>query len=114
MLREKNLLAHTEHSSMEFLRADSVPNQHAHVPRASVAKIHGNTCLWALTLMKRNQNLVETQKAATRARRLAVVSCPTQGRKNHGVSGVFTVPSWWSRSIIRAAMQPERSILRAK
>src|SRR5215471_17192547 len=78
MLREKNLLAHTEHSSMEFLRADSVPNQHAHVPRASVAKIHGNTCLWALTLMKRNQNLVETQKAATRARRLAVVSCPTQ------------------------------------
>jgi len=60
MLREKNLLAHTEHSSMELLRA-GLGAELAHalieaicctLPRASVAKIHDNTCLLALTLMK--------------------------------------------------------------
>src|SRR5262249_25590076 len=86
MLREKNLLAHSEHSSItRGLGAESaralIEAICCTLPRASVAKIHDNTCLWALTLMKRNQNLVEMQKAATRARRLAVVSCPTQAAR---------------------------------
>src|SRR5262249_23800504 len=115
MLREKNLLAHTEHSSMEFLRAASVPNQHALIEVASVSRQNP----WQHLPLGIDTNEPESKfsgdaKSCDASASIGGRILSHPGRKNHGVSGVFTVASWWSRSIIRAAMQPEWSILRAK
>src|SRR5262249_59310879 len=115
------LLAHTEHSSMDsYARARRRISTRAH---------RGNLLHAAASVRRQNpwQYLplgIDTNEAESKFSGDAkscdasasiggpILSQPT--RHNHGVSGGFTVPSWWSRSIIRAAMQPEWSILRAK
>src|SRR5262249_32819166 len=116
MLREKNLLAHTEHASMDsYARARRRISTRAH---------RGNLLHAAASVSRQNpwQYLplgIDTNEAESKfsgdaksCDASASIGCRIlshPGRKNHGVSGVFTV-----RSIIRAAMQPEWSILRAK